>query len=683
MAYSITKSHGTASMEPRTGSVKFIVVHYTAGGSRESGAKGNLDYFKGGSAGRNASAHYILDESVIYEYADPAANCCYHCGDGNGQYGITNQNSVGIEVAAPPENAPYSAKEIDRLTYLVQYLMKQFNVSADHVVRHYDASRKPCPWYYTPSGAGGDAAWKKLHKQITNGDTVYSGDASDSSGGSGETYVISDPAVAYAVGINNDILFAQEDIYPFIISIDQNTPDLDVEKLKDFDVIGACIDMGSFYTVNHLEAKVFRNPKLDKQYKMFKDAGMTIGLSTHIRAKTEAEILKELYEIRLAVLKYPPDMGLWLIPSFHTTNKKANDKLVKSYYDALLKLGFYDQVGFYCKKEELEKFNWKDVCEEWYWWMDRHLKSVDNIHNLPTPDFFRYENPKDEEALIEPDFEGAANLSLASGNSGDSDSSELETDIQKKVCDIAETGSGLNLVMNMCAAFVSDVYQKAGLTRPGGNAIDFWTNWKSSGGTGKNAPPGAVVVGSGYGAPGSIYGHVGIMLTGGRVVENAGGRRINASIDDWTKSMDATCRGIKGYIGWVWPNNQDLRKMGKKLKTASSSSSSSAGPTGATMSFYDFMSAGVVQGTGQTAGYKFTYYSETILPGGGLNIPGRHVAGGKNGQGYVMDGDGFIVLAKPANGRWQKGDTISTPFGKGKFYDHCPEGNIDVYVHYP
>lgn len=83
-----------------------------------------------------------------------------------------------------------------------------------------------------------------------------------------------------------------------------------------------------------------------------------------------------------------------------------------------------------------------------------------------------------------------------------------------------------------------------------------------------------------------------------------------------------------------------------------------------------FMSAGVIN----WGGYKFTYYSQQVLPGGGLSIPGRHV----NADGYVADGDGYIVLANSA----PKGTIINTPFGyQGKVYDRGTVGNhYDVYI---
>lgn len=81
-----------------------------------------------------------------------------------------------------------------------------------------------------------------------------------------------------------------------------------------------------------------------------------------------------------------------------------------------------------------------------------------------------------------------------------------------------------------------------------------------------------------------------------------------------------------------------------------------------------------VRGVIYHEGLKFTYYSELVLPGGGLRIPGRHV----NANGYVADENGYIVLANDA----PLGTVIDTPFGaKGKVYDRGTFGNqFDVYI---
>ena len=73
--------------------------------------------------------------------------------------------------------------------------------------------------------------------------------------------------------------------------------------------------------------------------------------------------------------------------------------------------------------------------------------------------------------------------------------------------------------------------------------------------------------------------------------------------------------------------------------------------------------------------YKWTWYSERVLPGGGLKIPGRH----NDENGYICDKDGYICLASST---LSKGTILNTPFGKqGKIYDcGCAVGIVDVYV---
>ena len=251
-----------------------------------------------------------------------------------------------------------------------------------------------------------------VNKNLDEGNFNYSGTASSGTG----NYTITDPAIAYAAGISGQILFSQEEVYPYIVTIDSKTPKLNWKKLKEQDVIGVCIKAGSYFSASHTINPQFRNPRLEEQYDNAKEANVAIGLLFDIRGRNADEVKNELYEIRLTTLRYPPNMGVWLSPAFTTYNKETNDKLIQLYSDTLYKLGLNDQVGFYCKKEELDKFNWKEMCEKWYWWMDRHLKSVDKIHDMPTPEFFMYEGVKDEEALIEPDFEGWENIQSGVGS---------------------------------------------------------------------------------------------------------------------------------------------------------------------------------------------------------------------------------------------------------------------------
>lgn len=90
-------------------------------------------------------------------------------------------------------------------------------------------------------------------------------------------------------------------------------------------------------------------------------------------------------------------------------------------------------------------------------------------------------------------------------------------------------------------------------------------------------------------------------------------------------------------------------------------------------------SAGQFQNLGviNWSGYRWTWYSQRVLPGNGLKIPGRHV----DSNGYVCDENDYICLS---SNDLSKGTVISTPFGKnGKIYDcGCPSGTVDVYVNW-
>lgn len=75
-------------------------------------------------------------------------------------------------------------------------------------------------------------------------------------------------------------------------------------------------------------------------------------------------------------------------------------------------------------------------------------------------------------------------------------------------------------------------------------------------------------------------------------------------------------------------------------------------------------------------GHKETYYSQNVLPGNGLAIPGRHVAD----DGTVRDGEGYISVAADYS-FLPYGSTVMTSLGPAKVYDcGCAYGTVDIYV---
>ena len=73
--------------------------------------------------------------------------------------------------------------------------------------------------------------------------------------------------------------------------------------------------------------------------------------------------------------------------------------------------------------------------------------------------------------------------------------------------------------------------------------------------------------------------------------------------------------------------------------------------------------------------YSYTWYSEKVLPGGGLKIPGRHL----NNERFVVDENGYLVIASDD---LPKGTMVDTPVGIQGIVRDCGSGhgNLDIYV---
>lgn len=134
---SITKNISKFNFSNRD-EIKYIVIHDT--GNNTDSAEANANYFC--SADRQASAHYFVDDDSIIQVVEDV-NAAWHCGDGAGKYGITNRNSLGIEMCRV-NNDITPATEVNTIE-LIKYLMKKYNLPINNVVRHYDASGKNCP----------------------------------------------------------------------------------------------------------------------------------------------------------------------------------------------------------------------------------------------------------------------------------------------------------------------------------------------------------------------------------------------------------------------------------------------------------------------------------------------------------------------------------------------------------
>ena len=170
----------------RASDIRYIVIHDTGNKSKGADAEAHYKYFNGGD--RSSSADFFVDDEQVLQVNDYTKFYTWHVGDGKGKYGITNQNSVGIEICVNADGDYQKAAA--NAVELTKYLMKKLGIPAERVVRHYDASRKKCP----ASMAENDwAGWKEFCKKIVAEDTPFDD--------IGESFAKRDIEELYAMGI--------------------------------------------------------------------------------------------------------------------------------------------------------------------------------------------------------------------------------------------------------------------------------------------------------------------------------------------------------------------------------------------------------------------------------------------------------------------------------------------------
>lgn len=141
-------------------SIKYIVIHDTGNKGKGADAEAHYEYFNGED--RQSSAHYFVDDKQILRVIRDVDKS-WHCGDGKGKYGITNENSIGVEMCINPDGD--FNKTYKNTLELVKHLMDKYSIPLDRVVRHYDASRKTCPNIMSKDNW---AEWNKFKRDLKN-----------------------------------------------------------------------------------------------------------------------------------------------------------------------------------------------------------------------------------------------------------------------------------------------------------------------------------------------------------------------------------------------------------------------------------------------------------------------------------------------------------------------------------
>lgn len=149
---------GTHNTSVRTGKIEYIVIHYVGA---TGDAKANVNYYNQRTT-TNASADFFVGfNGDVWQYnPDPIARYCWAVGGsklstgGGSLYGITkNVNCVSIEMCVRNNGSKADTSKdwyfedatVASTIELTKYLMKLYEIPADHVIRHYDVTGKICP----------------------------------------------------------------------------------------------------------------------------------------------------------------------------------------------------------------------------------------------------------------------------------------------------------------------------------------------------------------------------------------------------------------------------------------------------------------------------------------------------------------------------------------------------------
>lgn len=143
--------------------VKDIFVHYTA--NPGTNAVQNRSYFEQlkDTHERAASAHFIIGYEGDILKCIPLDEMAY-------AVKTRNEDSISIECCYVNEDGSFTQETYDSLIELLAWLLQEYDLNTDHILRHYDCGGKKCPLYYTEH----EDAWEQLKQDV---EVRLSGDA--------------------------------------------------------------------------------------------------------------------------------------------------------------------------------------------------------------------------------------------------------------------------------------------------------------------------------------------------------------------------------------------------------------------------------------------------------------------------------------------------------------------------
>ena len=135
--------------------VNGVVVHYT--GNPNTTAKQNRDYFEDLATTHetSASSHFVVGLEGEILQCMPLNEVAYASKH-------RNADTISIEVCHPTEDGKFTKETYKAVVALVAWLVVEYDLAEDEVIRHYDVTGKECPKYYVQY----DSAWEDFKLDV-------------------------------------------------------------------------------------------------------------------------------------------------------------------------------------------------------------------------------------------------------------------------------------------------------------------------------------------------------------------------------------------------------------------------------------------------------------------------------------------------------------------------------------
>lgn len=140
--------------------VKSVFVHYTA--NPGTSAQQNRSYFANlaETHERSASAHFIIGYEGELVQCIPLDEQAY-------AVATRNEDSVSIECCYLAQDGSFTPETYETLLHTLAWLLEEYDLNTEDILRHYDCGGKKCPLYYVEN----EGAWEQLLADVESYET--------------------------------------------------------------------------------------------------------------------------------------------------------------------------------------------------------------------------------------------------------------------------------------------------------------------------------------------------------------------------------------------------------------------------------------------------------------------------------------------------------------------------------